>query len=209
MWSTGAIGNLSTDGSSEFCDNPTYTWGVDHTAEERAITGGVVFNRPQCRPFSTQDVHIQSDSISIATFEGLFHRTGSSSHTFVENVEDAAFSQIHAFSVSWMDRPNVNVHTVLRDRAGNILHEFDDNTVAGPIRLGDWLRAASAPSLDDRNIQLFLRSGLPEASPFWRMTGLVLLAQLSYTNRRVWEPPVDNPRCDITVEVSGRGMGAE
>lgn len=92
-----------------------------------------------------------------------------------------------------------NVHTRVLDQAGNVAHEFPDEAIMGGISTGEWLRLGGVDTLDERVVQPFFRGGVREEQPMRRLTGVVLLLRMTYTNYRPWEIS-PSPRCDVTVE---------
>lgn len=61
--------------------------------------------------------------------------------------------------------------------------------------------------LDRKHILPSHREGKPEEAPTYRLTGLVLLVRMRYTNRRWFEWPGDRPRCEITLKIVPQAWG--
>jgi hypothetical protein len=105
-------------------------------------------------------------------------------------------------------RTNSRVH--LKTKEGKILRMYEEGQIFAGFPMAEWLRLAGA-DLDARNIQPWVRGGVPEQSPFFRATGLVLLIRMHYTNLRTWNwptlSPVGDPLCEVTVEIAPNAWG--
>lgn len=200
----------STSWPSTPCNNPAYDWGLDFTADERTLSGGLVAGpNTTCTPFANdQHVKVGDNSFTAVSWTLIRGQNGTRSE-FTLGVEEASLNMIHVFSASFLKSGVVNPHTVVRTKSGEVLQEFPAGAIMSGIKLQQWLRAAGI-SLDDRNIQPWIRGGAPSASPFFRLTGAVLLLSVKYSNLRTWELPsvgAGTPRADVTVEVLPNAWG--
>lgn len=192
------------------CNNPAYDWGLDFSAEERTLSGGLTAGpNTTCAPF-TNDRHVivGDNSFTAVTWTLIRGQNGTRSE-LSHGVEDASLNMIHVFSASFLQAGIVNPHTIVRTKNKEVVQEFPAGSILGGIKLHQWLRAAGI-TLDDRNIQPWIRGGRPDQSPFYRITGAVLLLSVKYTNLRTWELPsvgAGSPRADITVELLPTAWG--
>ena len=86
------------------------------------------------------------------------------------------------------------------------MFEFAEDQFIYGLTVADYLALAGV-DLDQRNIQRWLRGGVPDQSPFYRFTGVVILVRMIYSNMRSWEFP--SPQCEIKVQLVPSAWGFE
>jgi len=208
-WPAGRADRPTDAELPSFCNNPEYDWGVNHSAEERVITGGFMTQGASCRGFSSQtDVEISSSTFTAVTLETTsfldrFGNTTSTRFAFTANPEGAVPNVIHIYSVESSQRPRQNVRTEILDAAGTVLRSFPDGDIITGVTVGEWMSFAGL-SVDAVNPQGQLLS-LPH--PRYRHTGAVILVRMKYTNLRRWAPPFYDPLCTVTVEALPNAWG--
>ena len=97
-----------------------------------------------------------------------------------------------------MDSGLTNVHTRVLREDGSVRAAFPDGAFLSRLTMADWLLLGGVPDLNAKHIMEWFRGGRPSEQPTYRLTGLVLLLRMEYSNYRPWELWPD-PRCDITV----------
>jgi hypothetical protein len=206
IWPAGPAGAGNT---RSHCSNAEYDWALNFTEAETAITGGYKYGPSSpCRPYARSLDSIvgdQSFTAVTATFEDTLDANGTvltSRQLYTDEPETATFNMIHVFSTTWLPNGVVNARTIVRNKAGDVIAQFGEGELVTGVSVGKWLAFAGV-SLDDRNIQPWLRGGALAEMPHYRSTGVVLLLRLQYTNLRPWEAPglgIGAPLCEITVE---------
>ena len=181
----GDLSNLTS--SRQHCSNNSYDWGVDLTAEEKVLTGGYRGFNISCIPFD-RSVHviIDSDSFAAVTWETHEYSNGSVRYYFTDSPERAVMNMIHGFTSSFLQNGVINPRTAVSKKNGETYADFDDKMIFGPLSMSDVLRLSEV-SLDARNLQPWLRGGDPSQSPFHRLSGVVVIVRIAYSNFRDYE----------------------
>ena len=213
------IGNFYLGGSpnnpgpfnSTYCGNQGYAWGTDFTPDELKFSGGWTFNYSgECTQLSpAEHIRIGDTSFSVVTQETLTYQNGSVQFRLVNNAESVIFNMIHILSASFIPSGVVNAPCIIRNKDGRELASFASGSIISGLSIQDWLTFADA-SLDGKNVQPWIRGGAPEYQPHFRVTGIVLLMRVQYTNLRFGEWPsasIGSPRADITIEALQNAWG--
>jgi len=123
-------------------------------------------------------------------------------HKFTANPDAAVMNGIHIFSVSWLPGGQHNVETIVKHRNGSVAKHFPQGSIITGISIREWLEIAGV-SLDADNPQ----DATSPPYPKYRVTGLVLLVRMVYSNLRRWELPYYRPQCHVTVEALPQAWG--
>jgi hypothetical protein len=107
---------------------------------------------------------------------------------FTAGATEVFFNMIHILSASFLATGIANPRVVIRNRAGAVVKTVDSGDVLSAVPVSDWLAYAGV-SLEDRNVNPWLRNGDVAAQPRFRATGVVLLVRMAYTNLRTFELP--------------------
>jgi len=107
---------------------------------------------------------------------------------FTAGVTDVSFNMIHILSASFLSPGIANPRVVIRNSHGAVVRTVASGNVLSAVPIGDWLQYAGV-SLEDRNINPWLRNGRLDEQPRFRSTGVVLLVRMAYTNLRTFELP--------------------
>jgi hypothetical protein len=195
-----------------YCSNSAYDWGTSFTPAEQALTGGFSFSSVRCVPFDSGRHTVAGEtSFTSITAERRAYANGTVEQVFTTAPEEATFNAIHAFSASWLAEGVVNPRTLVRSKSGELLATFEEGSILGGLPLSAWMRFAGGASLEARNIQPWIRGGVPTESPFFRTTGMVLLLRVAYSNLRMGELPslqaAGRPQADVTIEVLPTAWG--
>jgi hypothetical protein len=117
---------------------------------------------------------------------------------------------IHGFTSSFLKSGVINPAASVSSKSGEHVITFDPGSIFGPVPMDSVLKLGSI-SLDSRNIQPWIRNGDPAHSPFYRLTGLLAIMRVTYSNLRPYDfaglPGSGAPRADVTVEVLPNAWG--
>jgi hypothetical protein len=197
------------DQQPSHCVHPDrYSWGVNHTEAEKAVTGGFFVSNPVCRGYnSLADAIVTSDAFTVVTFEAttLLNASGhvvDTQHRFTANADAAIMNAIHIYSVSWQPGGQQNVETFLHSRNGSVVKQFPAGSIITGLTVKDWLTLAGV-DLEAENPQ----DAIARPFPRYRVTGVILLVRMVYSNLRRWELPYYRPQCHISVEALPQAWG--
>jgi hypothetical protein len=191
------------------CNNPQYNFGTDFTAEELATSGGVQAHNITCIPFSRQrHILVDSNSFTAVTLHTYSNRTVQ--YFFTDSPHKAVMNMIHGFTSSFLEQGVINPPTRFAKKSGVNIRSFYDKEIFGPISMADLLALAEV-SLDSKNVQPWLRNGDPSKSPFYRLSGVVIVLKISYSNYRDYEfvgmPSTGKPMAVATAEALNTAWG--
>ncbi len=117
---------------------------------------------------------------------------------------------IHGFTSSFLATGVINPPTVVSNKLGDVYRSYNNSEILGPISMGEILSLAGV-SLDSRNIQPWIRNGEPSQSPFYRLSGVVIIMRIVYSNLRPYEfagsLSAGKPAAKVTVEVLPNAWG--
>jgi hypothetical protein len=202
---------LNSSVSRKHCSNVSYDWGKDFTPDERSLAGAADFYNMQCINFDrSRHIVVDSNSFVAVTSEVHDYQNGTSHFYFTDSPERAVLNMIHGFTSSFLQNGITNPSTTLSKKDGKTYQIFSKDQIFGPVAMFDVLKL-SGVSLDDRNIQPWYRGGDPSQSPFYRVSGIVLIMRIEYSNFRQYEfagsPRSGRPQAQVTVEALPSAWG--
>jgi hypothetical protein len=184
---------------------------MDYSPEELDLAGGRQVHDIECIPF-IREKHIRVDSNSIVSVTSEIHTysNGSKSFFFTDSPESATLNLIHGFTSSFLQSGVINPATTFSSKTGQTQRSFPAHTIFGPISMAEVLNLAGL-SLESRNVQPWIRGGDPASSPFYRLSGVVLLLRIQYSNLREYEfagsPNAGRPQAEVTAEALQKAWG--
>jgi hypothetical protein len=175
------------------------------------MTGGIGASNIQCIPFDrNRHILVDSNTFAAVTWETHTYANGSSRYYFTDMPEAAVMNLIHGFTSSFLKSGVINPATSVSNKNGVHFNTFDPGSIFGPMPMATLLNLGSV-SLDSRNIQPWIRNGDPAHSPFYRLSGLLAIMSVTYSNLRPYDfaglPGSGAPRADVTVEVLPNAWG--
>ena len=205
----GDLSNFST--SRNHCNNHSYDWGYDFTPEERTVSGDAAAYNMKCVTFDrTRHIMVDSSSFVAVTFEAHTYQNGTTMYFLTDSPERAVMNMIHGFTSTFLENGITNPKTILSNKDGKEYKVFDSNQIFGPLSMSDVL-SLSGVSLENRNIQPWYRGGDPNQSPFYRVSGIVIIMRIQYSNFRQYEfagsPRSGRPLAQVTVEALPNAWG--
>ena len=208
LWD-GEMANISD--SNSHCNNYEYNFGADFTSEEQTISGGLVGINMSCIPFSRErHIIVGSDSFVAVTWEIHTYANGSNQYFFTDSPHKAVMNLIHGFTSSFLESGVINPKTVFTSKSGSLFRSYDTQEIFGPTSMNDLLGLAGV-SLDAKNIQPWIRNGDPSASPFYRLSGAVIVMKVTYSNLRQYQfvgsPGAGKPAATVTAELLPNAWG--
>lgn len=198
-----------------FCNNPLYDFVP--TAQDLQTAGGLTVRNSSCPQVNVASLTtLTTSSLSAASWVSrvLINYTCADGtvgdcppvesdrvNFFNSRVAEVPINVIHAFSTTFGLKES-NVATRMLRADGTVFAQIAEGSPLVGFTVQDYLDLAGV-SLDSRNIQGYLSTA---ADPFYRLTGIVLLAKIKYTNKRAWEYATE-ARADMTVEAVKSAWG--
>lgn len=105
-------------------------------------------------------------------------------------------------SASFIAGGLANVRTQFKRLDGTVMRSFEAGSLLSGLTGADWLNFAGVSLDNDRmEITSAFEGGNAATWPRIRATGAVILARMSYSNRRNWELPSLHPYGDPLLEI--------